>query len=89
MPRTKQAVPLERYTVMSQAEVARTLGISTMRVCQLEKSAMKKIAEAMQERFERPADWILTALRANAKSEGGIMRRYRARFGEVDSTEAA
>lgn len=52
MSRQKQAVPLERYTVMSQAEVGKKLGISAMRVCQLEKSAFKKLKKEFRERCE-------------------------------------
>lgn len=47
MPRQKRETPLERLTVMSQAEVARHLGISTMRVCQLERRAFRKIREQL------------------------------------------
>jgi Sigma-70, region 4 len=44
--RTKSAVPIERYTAMSQAEVGKRLGISAMRVCQIEKAAFAKIRMA-------------------------------------------
>ena len=43
MPRTKREVPIDRYTAMSQAEVGKRLGISAMRVCQIEKKAFAKI----------------------------------------------
>ncbi|MBZ5700275.1 MAG: hypothetical protein LAN84_00350 [Acidobacteriia bacterium] len=43
MPRRKTAVPIERYTVMSQAAVGERLGLSAMRVCQIEKAAFAKI----------------------------------------------
>lgn len=46
MSRTKSAVPIERYTAMSQAEAGRRLGISAMRVCQIEKAAFAKIRMA-------------------------------------------
>ena len=43
MARQKTDVPKEQLTVMTQREVARLLGISTMRVCQLEKSGLAKL----------------------------------------------
>jgi hypothetical protein len=55
MPRgkPKRAVPLERYTAMSQREVGRALGISSVRVSQIERSAFKKIRAAFErEGFE-------------------------------------
>jgi predicted DNA-binding protein (UPF0251 family) len=50
MPRTKSETPIERLTVMSQAEVGQRLGISAMRVCQIEKAAFKKIKQVFIER---------------------------------------
>ena len=44
----KRLVPLERYTVMSQREVGVKLGISAMRVCQIEKRALEKIKHGLQ-----------------------------------------
>ena len=53
--RAKQAVPLERYTVMSTREVGRALGISSVRVSQIERSAFKKIRAAFAARgYEEP-----------------------------------
>ena len=52
MPRTKATYPIERLTVMTQAEVARCLGISTMRVCQLERSALAKLKIAFQKEWD-------------------------------------
>ncbi len=46
MPRSKLVppqVPIEQCTVMTQREVARVLGISQMRVCQIEKTALAKL----------------------------------------------
>jgi DNA-directed RNA polymerase sigma subunit (sigma70/sigma32) len=43
MPRTKREVPIERYTVMTMAEVGRALGVTPQRVSQIEKSALRKI----------------------------------------------
>lgn len=43
MPRKKKSVPIERYTVKTLAEVGREMGISAMRVQQLQDSAFKKI----------------------------------------------
>lgn len=48
MPRSKHAVPIERFTVRSQEEVGRALGITAMRVCQLEKSALRKLRAAFE-----------------------------------------
>lgn len=50
MPRVKRnGQPIDRYTVMTQAQVGARLGISTMRVCQLEKSALRKLRLAFEE----------------------------------------
>lgn len=43
MPRLKREVPLERYTVMTMAEVGQRLGITAQRVSQIEKVAMQKL----------------------------------------------
>jgi transcriptional regulator len=48
MPRPKGSGEIQRLTVMTQAEVARALGISTMRVCQLERSALAKLRVAFE-----------------------------------------
>jgi DNA-directed RNA polymerase sigma subunit (sigma70/sigma32) len=47
MPRQKSETPIERLTVMSQAEVGRCLGITAMRVCQIERKAFQKIREEL------------------------------------------
>lgn len=49
MPRPKRAVPIDRYVVMTQAQVGAKLGLSAMRVSQLERSAFKKIRAAFKE----------------------------------------
>lgn len=46
MPRPKRQfgkLPIERYVVMSQAEVGRRLGLSAMRICQIERTALAKL----------------------------------------------
>jgi DNA-directed RNA polymerase sigma subunit (sigma70/sigma32) len=50
MPRVKREVPIERYTVMTFAQVAEKLGVSAMRVCQIEKQAMEKIRKEWKRR---------------------------------------
>ena len=47
MPRTAEQAAKQQLTVMTQGEVARILGISTMRVCQIEQIALAKIAIAV------------------------------------------
>lgn len=46
--KTRQAVLIERYTAMSQIEVARVLKISQERVGQIERSALKKLRAAFE-----------------------------------------
>lgn len=50
MPRRKAAVPIERYTVMTFAQVGKKLGLSAMRICQIEKQAMDKIRREWKRR---------------------------------------
>jgi transcriptional regulator with XRE-family HTH domain len=49
MPRPRHEISLQQLTVMTQREVALHLGISTMRVSQLERSAFKKIRAAFEQ----------------------------------------
>lgn len=50
MPRPKRTVPIERLTASTLAEIAKELGCSAMRVCQIEKQALKKLKVAFVER---------------------------------------
>lgn len=50
MPRTKSEMPIERLAAMSQAEVAAAIGVSIVRVSQLERSALKKIRAEFERR---------------------------------------
>lgn len=43
MSRTKRDIPIDRYTVKTLAEVGAELGISAMRVWQIERKAMEKL----------------------------------------------
>lgn len=53
MPRTKRSEPIERLVAMPLAEIAKVLGITTMRVHQIEKEALAKI----RAEFERAAQF--------------------------------
>lgn len=50
MPRPKRDIPIERLTTATLEEVARELGVSAMRVCQIEKVALAKLRAAFVER---------------------------------------
>lgn len=43
MPRPKRDIPIERLTAATLEEIARELGVSAMRVCQIERLALKKL----------------------------------------------
>ncbi len=45
MPRPKRAVPIDRYVSMSLAQVAEKLGLTPMRVWQIEQQALEKIRQ--------------------------------------------
>ena len=49
MSRTKADALIQKYAVRSQAEVGAALGISAMRVCQIEKAALKKLRTAFEQ----------------------------------------
>lgn len=50
MPRSKRSIPIERLTTATLAEIARELGRSAMRVCQIEKQALAKLRATFVER---------------------------------------
>ncbi len=47
MPRPKRAVPIERYTAMSLAQVSEQLGLTPMRIWQIEQKALEKIRQEL------------------------------------------
>lgn len=50
MPRQRKATPVERLTAATLEEIAKELGVSAMRVCQIEKVALAKLRVALIER---------------------------------------
>lgn len=50
MPRQRKATPIERLTAATLEEIAKELGVSAMRVHQIEKQALAKIKIALIER---------------------------------------
>jgi DNA-directed RNA polymerase specialized sigma subunit len=50
MPRPLRSVPIDRYVVKSLAEIARELGVTPMRVYQIEQAALKKIKKEFVKR---------------------------------------
>jgi hypothetical protein len=83
---------LQRLTVRSQQEVGRLMGISTMRVCQLEKSALKKLRAAFEQQgyeLREPAISLpneLTRLLAQWEREEWL---YRILLADCDHNESA
>jgi DNA-directed RNA polymerase sigma subunit (sigma70/sigma32) len=52
MPRPKRQTPVDRYVVKTLAEIARELGVTPMRVYQIERGALLKIrAELLARRI--------------------------------------
>lgn len=43
MPRSKRDIPIEHLTAATLEEIARELGVSAMRACQIEAIALKKL----------------------------------------------
>ena len=54
MSRTRADAKKEQLTVMTQKEVARILGLTTMRVCQIEREALAKLRREFQRLKVRP-----------------------------------
>ena len=50
MPRPKRQTPIDRYVVCSLAEIARELGVTPMRVYQIEQGALRKIKSELLSR---------------------------------------
>jgi len=61
-------LPIERYTVMSQAEVAELLGVSVMAVSLVERRALAKLKVAFPREWKRRglrrvfAEWTPTVI---------------------------